>query len=81
MEFINVHYAVQTCDGAFNVHKRLEDSPPPRFHGVSKPESMQKCITSLFESIEYCIKQVPNSQHTVMFFDDNSSQTLSLIHI
>jgi glycosyltransferase involved in cell wall biosynthesis len=64
---IEVHYALQVCDTASN-------QGFDRYCSDSKTEVIQKCVTSFFISIENCIKLQPNSKHTVIIFDDHSTE-------
>lgn len=66
----NVHYAVQTCSRTDNV--KPGDTPKERFCREPRDVIMRKCLTSLFQSIEFAVKHIPDSIHTVRFFDDHS---------
>jgi len=70
--YTTVHYSVQTCDIVYNNlapgAQRME-----RFACATKDELVRKCLTSFFESLEYCVTKIPYSQHYVRFFDDHST--------
>lgn len=68
-DFINFHYALQTCD-----YRNSQEIN--RFATDSKYELVKKCVTSFLISVDYVAKKVPNTKHTIAIFDDQSSEEL-----
>lgn len=64
---IKINYALQVCDVASNQSN-------PRYCSDSKTEVTIKCVTSFLRSVEYAAKNNADALHTVMIFDDKSSQ-------
>lgn len=66
---IEFHYAVQSCDIASNVvHER--------YAGKNKTEVSKKCLTSFLNSVRYLADKKSDTHHTVMIFDDHSTNEL-----
>lgn len=66
---INVHYALQSCDTAYNIC-------PDRFCSDSRTEVSKKCIKSFFESLKHVAESNSEVMHTARIFDDHSSKDL-----
>lgn len=62
---INIHYAIQTCTTKSNQNQK-------RFCSDDRSEITKKCVTSFFESIQYCVDTQPGVIHNVRIIDDSS---------
>lgn len=62
---INIHYAVQTCTTKSNQNQK-------RFCSDDRSEITKKCVTSLFESIQYCVESQRDLVHHIRIIDDSS---------
>lgn len=74
-----VHYAVQTCDVAFNQVSK-------RYCNTDKATVVRKCVTSFFMSVKHAAKQDPSIQHVICIIDDHSTHNTvqyleRLVHI
>lgn len=66
-DILNVHYALQTCDVSFNQTEK-------RICADTKSEVTRKCVTSFFESVKYAAQFQRDIHHTIMIFDDGSTE-------
>lgn len=64
---MEIHYALQTCDVAFNQAEK-------RFCCETKAELIRKCVTSFFISVKTASELQPHVKHNIMIFDDNSTK-------
>lgn len=64
---INIHYAIQTCTTKSNQNQQ-------RFCSNNRSEITKKCVTSFFESVEYCVNKQDNVIHHIRIIDDSSDQ-------
>lgn len=69
MSEINFHYAFQLCDIASRENK-------PRICGDDRTLLSKKSVLSFFESLKILLDNIPDSKHTICFFNDRSTNDL-----
>ncbi len=62
---INIHYAIQTCTTKSNQNQK-------RFCSDDRAEITKKCVTSFFESVQYCVSMQGDLVHHIKIIDDSS---------